>query len=126
MTTTTTPSRGTVLDLATWQTLADAHAARADAFTAGRRERRSRHEKHAIEDFLFEYYPVSPSALRRWHPGAGVALAPGPVPHAGWRWHATRDDGSVSLDVDAYLAERGESLRFMAGLLGRTLSRPAF
>ena len=124
--TTTTPSRGTVLDLATWQSLAAAHAARADAFTAGRRERRSRQEKHAIEDFLFEYYPVSPSALRRWHPGAGVALAPGPVPHADWRWYATHPDGSVSLDAEAYLAERGEALRFMAGLLGKTLARPAF
>src|SRR4051794_40032703 len=123
---TTTPSRGTVLDLAAWTSLADAHAARADDFTAGRRARRSRHEKHAIEDFPFEYYPVSPSLLRRWHPGAGVALAPGPVPHAAWRWYTTHPDGSVSLDVAAYLAERGEALRFIAGLLGKTLERPAF
>ncbi|WP_426594854.1 3-methyladenine DNA glycosylase [Cellulomonas sp. McL0617] len=124
--TTSAPSRGAVLDLATWQMLADEHAARADAFTAGRRARRSRHEKHAIEDFLFEYYPVSPSALRRWHPGAGVALAPGPVPHAEWRWYVTEPDGSVRLDVDAYVAERGDTLRFVADLLRRTASRPAF
>lgn len=124
--TTTTPLRGSVLDRATWQAISDRHAARADDFTAGRRERRSRHEKHAIEDFLFEYYPVSPAALRRWHPGAGVALAPGPVPHAQWRWYATDGDGVVSLDVEAYLTERGETLRFIAGLLGSTLSRPAF
>ena len=124
--TTTTTGRGTVLDLATWRSLADEHAERADAFTAGRRERRSRHEKHAIEDFLFEYYPVTPAALRRWHPGAGVALAPGPVPHADWRWYVTDPDGLVSLDVDAYLADRGDALRFMVGLLGRTAARPAF
>jgi hypothetical protein len=123
---TTASGRGTVLDRVTWQSLADEHAARADAFTAGRRARRSRHEKHAIEDFLFEYYPVSPAALRRWHPGAGVALAPGPVPHADWRWYVTDPDGFVTLDVDAYLADRGESLRFIADLLGKTRARPAF
>ena len=61
---------------------------RADAFTAGRRERRSRQQKHAIEDFLFEYYPVTPAALRRWHPGVGVALD-APAPHADWRWYRT-------------------------------------
>ena len=76
-----------VLDAATWQSLAAAHAERADAFTAGRRERRSRQQKHAIEDFLFEYYPVTPAALRRWHPGVGVALEQ-PAPHADWRWYA--------------------------------------
>ncbi|WP_051640331.1 hypothetical protein [Cellulomonas sp. URHE0023] len=123
--TTRVSARG-VLDEATWQSLAEQHAARADAFTAGRRARRSRHEKHAIEDFLFEYYPVSPAALRRWHPGAGVRLTPGPVPHAGWRWYVTDPDGFVTLDVEAYLADRGESLRFIAGLLGQTLARPAF
>ncbi len=124
--TTTTTGRGSVLDLSTWRSLADEHAERADAFTAGRRARRSRHEKHAIEDFLFEYYPVTPAALRRWHPGAGVALAPGPVPHADWRWYVTDPDGLVGLDIDAYLADRGEALRFMVGLLGRTAARPAF
>ncbi|WP_034609277.1 hypothetical protein [Cellulomonas sp. URHD0024] len=124
--TTSAPRRGIVLEQDTWQSFADEHAARADAFTAGRRARRSRHETHAIEDFLFEYYPVSPGALRRWHPGAGVVLAPGPVPHAQWRWYATDPDGLVSLDVESYLAERGDSLRFIAGLLGATSSRPAF
>ena len=110
----------------TWRSLADEHAARADAFTAGRRARRSRHEKHAIEDFLFEYYPVSPAALRRWHPGAGVTLAPGPVPHAGWRWYVTDTEGFVALDVETYLTERGDTVRFIAELLGKTAARPAF
>ena len=112
-----------VLDTATWRSLADAHAQRADAFTADRRERRSRQQKHAIEDFLFEYYPVSPAALRRWHPGVGVALEQ-PAPHADWRWYRTAD-GVVSLDVDAYLAERGDGATFIQGLLTATLGRPA-
>lgn len=117
----------TVLEHATWHPLADAHAARADAFTAGHRERRSRHERHAIEDFLYEYYPTRPAQLRRWHPGAGVRLAPGPdgpAPHAGWRWYRTHDDGTVGLDVEAFLADRGEGVRFVADLVSRTAARP--
>ncbi|KQY41928.1 hypothetical protein [Cellulomonas sp. Root137] len=112
------------LDAATWQSLAAAHAERADAFTAARRERRSRQQKHAIEDFLFEYYPVTPAVLRRWHPGVGVRLQ-NPAPHADWRWYRTSDDGTVTLDADAFVADRGEAVRFVHGLLTATLGRPA-
>lgn len=118
----------TVLDAATWSARATAHAQHAAALTAGHRARRSRHEKHAVEDFLFEYYPASPAQLRRWHPGAGVGLAPGqdgPAPHAAWKWYVTDDGGTVTLDVAAFLAARGDAVRFVAGLLAATASRPA-
>nr|WP_307859597.1 MULTISPECIES: 3-methyladenine DNA glycosylase [Cellulomonas] len=118
----------TVLDAARWRARADAHAARADELTAGHRARRSRHEKHAIEDFLFEYYPATPGQLRRWHPGAGVALAPGPdgpAPQGAWRWYRTDDDGTVGLDLAAFLDARGDTVRFVTGLLDATASRPA-
>src|SRR6185312_16013883 len=96
-----------VLDAATWSSRAAAHTERADGFTAGRRERRSRQQKHAIEDFLVEYYPVSPAALRRWHPGVGVGLE-APAPHAGWRWYREAA-GVVELDAAAFVAERGDA-----------------
>ena len=118
----------TVLDAATWSARAAAHAQGVDGLTAGHRERRSRHEKHAIEDFLFEYYPATPAQLRRWHAGAGVALAPGadgPAPQSAWRWYRTTDDGTVALDLDAYLDARGDTVRFVAELLAATASRPA-
>nr|WP_052302803.1 hypothetical protein [Cellulomonas flavigena] len=118
----------TVLDAATWSQRVATHGERADALTAGHRARRSRHEKHAIEDFLFEYYPATPGQLRRWHPGAGVALAPGAdgaAPHASWRWYRTADDGTVTLDLDAFLDARGDTVRFVAGLLAATAARPA-
>ena len=118
----------TVLEAPTWSQRAATHAARADALTAGHRARRSRHEKHAIEDFLFEYYPATPAQLRRWHPGAGVALAPGAdgrAPHSAWRWYRTADDGTVTLDLDAFADARGDTVRFVAGLLAATAARPA-
>jgi len=74
-----------------WSRLAAEHAQRADALTAGHRARRARGERHAIEDFLFEYYNTRPTLLRRWHPGAGAVLEPRAdgraAPHAEWRWY---------------------------------------
>jgi hypothetical protein len=126
---TTSPDRTVVeLDPPAWRALATAHAERADALTAGHRERRSRHERHAIEDFLFEYYPTKPSQLRRWHPGAGVTLRPdaaGPAPQTAWRWYATDADGRVTLDLAAFRADRGDTVRFVGGLLAATAERPA-
>jgi hypothetical protein len=110
-----------------WQELTRLHAERADALTAGHRARKATGERHAIEDFLFEYYNTRPSLLRRWHPGPDVVLEPGerPAPHAGRRWYRT-DDGAVTLDVDAFLADRGDTVRFVHRLLTATASRPPF
>ncbi len=76
---------------------------------------------------MFEYYPAKPAALRVWHPGAGVALAPGstPTPLADRRWYATDEHGVVRLDVDAFLADRGDTVRFVVALLSATAARPA-
>ena len=32
------------------------------------------HQRHPVEDFLFEYYPYRPAQLKRWHPGFGTIL----------------------------------------------------
>lgn len=122
------PSAPQVLDAVAWRAAADDHAARADALTAAHRDRRARGERHAVEDFLFEYYPAKPAQLRRWHPGAGVALAPGadgPAPQAGWRWYRADGDGVVALDLDAFLADRGDTVRYVHALLSATAARPA-
>jgi hypothetical protein len=113
-----------VLPAEGWTALAKAHAERIDALTAGARARRAGGQRHPVEDFLYEYYNTRPSLLRRWHPGPGVALA-GPAPHAHWRWYVT-DDDTVRLDVAGFLADRGDTVRFVRGLLDATASRPAF
>ena len=106
-----------------WRPLADAHAARADAATAGHRARAPRQEPHAIEDFLFDYYSVRPSRLRRWHPGVGVSLADAPD-HATWRFYATAD-GVTTVDAGAFWAARGGTVDYVEGLLRATAARPA-
>ena len=86
--------------------------------------RRRTGEKHPVEDFLFDYYHLSPAKLRRWHPGAGVVLAgPEARPYlelADYRQVA----GGVTVDRDR-LARHGRRLRDVRRLLVATASRPA-
>jgi hypothetical protein len=117
-----------VVPAAAWLPLAESHAARADAMTAAHRARKAPGERHPIDDFLYDYYGTKPSLLRRWHPGAGAALGPtpdGPAELTAWRWYATDDDGTVRLDVQAFLADRGDTVRFVRTLLTATADRPA-
>ena len=62
------------LDEPTWLAEQARHRARVEPWISGRLERASRGEKHAIEDFLFDYYPYSPGKLATWHPGFGIEL----------------------------------------------------
>lgn len=119
----------TTLPATVWRALASDHAQRADSLTAGHRARRAAGERHAIEDFLYDYYGTRPSLLRRWHPGVGVGLEPGPegpAHHIRWRWYAADSNGVVRLDVRAYLADRGEAVRYIRRLLTAIESRPAY
>ncbi|GAB3034308.1 hypothetical protein GCM10011376_20650 [Nocardioides flavus (ex Wang et al. 2016)] len=71
-----------MLSAAEWRPLAEAHAARVDAFVEPHLARRADQVKHPVHDFLFTYYSHRPAQLRRWHPGYGVALEDA-VEHAG-------------------------------------------
>ena len=127
MTTSVARAAQVVLPADTWLPRARTHEERADALTAAYRDRRARGERHAIDDFMYDYYGVKPSHLRRWHPGPGVVLT-GSVDqlaaHASWRWYRSDDDGVV-LDVEAFLAERRPTVEYVRSLLAATASRPA-
>ena len=106
-----------------WTARAAAHEARVDRWVTPHLERRRRGQPHPVLDFLFTYYSETPGRLRRWHPGPGVALA-GPAPHEGWRWYRADADGTVRLDVPAFLADRRDTVAFARRLLAATASRP--
>jgi hypothetical protein len=117
------------LPRAAWQASAQAHRERADRLTAVWRDAHAAGRRHAIEDFLFTYYPTRPGALRRWNPGAGVVLAvDADDERLGWRWHraVALPDGrtGATLDAAAFLADRGDTVRYVRGLVGATASRP--
>ena len=57
-----------------WQRRATEHAERVRPWVEARLARRAAGRKHAVDDFLFDYYPFSPAKLSAWHPGYGVEL----------------------------------------------------
>lgn len=123
------PASAVAVPGSVWRESARAHGERVDSLTAVWREAHDAGRKHAIEDFLFTYYPTRVAQLRRWHPGAGVVLEVSPDDERfGWRWYRgveLPDGGSgVALDVAAFLADRGDAVRFMRGLVAATASRP--
>jgi hypothetical protein len=116
-----------VLDEATWTARRDAHEQRVDAWIGPHLERRRRGEKHPVEDFLFTYYSHRPAALRRWHPGFGVAVPEvsalgghkGYVAASGGR--ACRDHVTVSVD---HVRSQRVLLTTLRTLLAATAARP--
>ncbi|WP_344820422.1 3-methyladenine DNA glycosylase [Microbacterium soli] len=112
-----------------WVQRAARHEERADALTAAHRSRAAHGEKHPVWDFLFTYYAYRPSLLRRWHPGAGVALADAPE-RAGWRWysdaarHGVVETDAVVPDAEAFRTEKPQLASLVERMLRRTASRP--
>ncbi|MDO4908579.1 MAG: 3-methyladenine DNA glycosylase [Corynebacterium sp.] len=102
---------------------AQAHAARVDHYTHDHLIRRSHGEKHPVFDFLFEYYPIKPAQMAKWHPGLGNSIE-APEDHSTWKFY-TETDGLIHLDLDAYWAKRGETALYIKDLLERTLTNPA-
>ncbi|GAA2589799.1 3-methyladenine DNA glycosylase [Microbacterium binotii] len=116
----------TVLGPDDWRARESAHAARADALTAGRRARAARGETHPVEDFLFTYYGYKPALLRRWHPGATYALADAAQEaRAGWRWYVRDGNDSLAVDVRAFAAEKRLLLTGVAAILEGARGRSA-
>ena len=120
---------------ATWRLREQEHAERVDRLTAGHLARRAAGTKHPVEDFLWTYYSVKPAELRRWHPGAGVALAGAGEERASWRYYArvgaphggrnpaVGTDRDAAVDVPALLARRGGTVDYVERLLTATLER---
>lgn len=119
-------TRQLVLDPRSWLQLQAQHEAAVDALTRDHLARTAEQRTHPVEDFLFSYYRLRPSQLRRWHPGAGVALLDAGE-RSGWRFHRTFAAGptghtAVTADSAAFLHDRGDAVRFIRRLLANTQS----
>lgn len=110
-----------MLDEATWRASASAHGARIDSFVVPHLARREAREKHPVHDFLFTYYSQKPAALRRWHPGYGVALARADD-YNGLKGYAV-SVGSVSAVTSEYVESQRPLLESLRALLTATASR---
>jgi hypothetical protein len=114
----------TVLTEAEWRDRRAAHEERVDAWTAEHLRRRQRGDKHPVEDFLFTYYSHRPQQLRRWHPGAGIALQ-GAAPDEFGSDYIRDSAGDLHVDVAAVRNRRSDSITWISTLLRGTAARPA-
>lgn len=115
------PRTRDVLDAPSWRARRAAHERRVDAWIGPHLERRRRREAHPVEDFLFTYYAHRPAALRRWHPGFGVALEDGEE-YAGLKGYAV-EGGRAAVTLE-HLASQEPLLHGLHRLLTATASRP--
>lgn len=111
-----------VLPEAVWTARRDRHHEVVADLVGPHLRRKAAGVKHPVHDFLFTYYSVKPSQLRRWHPGSGKALAGRAardyLVYSGYE----RSDDLVTLSPDV-LARRRETVEFVAALLSATAAR---
>jgi hypothetical protein len=112
------------LDVATWTARRAAHEQRVDTWLVPHLRRRSDGVAHPVEDFLFTYYSHRPAALRRWHPGFGVALAGGASYTGLPGYDVLPDDPDTATVTREHLAGRRPLLESLRTLLSATASRP--
>ena len=104
-----------------WMLKAGRHADRVRPWVDARLARRSVGHKHAVDDFLFDYYPFSPAKLLIWHPGFGITLE-GPEAEtyltlAGYR----QSDSGVTADI-SWLSNKLPRLDMAIKILSGTTS----
>ena len=109
----------TLLAPAEWQAQRDAHAARVRRWTDPVRERKSRGERHPVQDFLFTYYSHRPAKLLRWHPGPGVELA-GAEEYLRWPAYRATEHG---VQLGPLPESRRPTVEFVHRLLSATATR---
>jgi hypothetical protein len=116
-----------ILSESAWLDRQADHERRVDALLAGHRERARTGQPHPVDDFLFTYYSFRPARLRRWHPGAGVALTGDQaLERLQWRDYTHLETSkAVTLDLTAFLAHRGQAMNHIIDLLTATAARPA-
>lgn len=112
----------TVLDESRWKRREHAHGERVKQFLETHRAQPG--ASHPVWDFLFTYYSLRPRQLRAWHPGFGVVLGGESAQRYRSRSGYGRGPGGVTVTRE-HLAARAGTVRFIAGLLRATASRPA-
>ncbi len=110
-----------------WRARFAAHQQRVEARAAAFVDRRSRAEKHPVDDFLFTYYSFSPAKLRQWLPPNGVELEVDSVDLEELPWlHSPRCElarSRLRLAGQPTQAQRGLA-RWVAELCARVAERP--
>ena len=105
---------------------AAAYLARVGPWAEDRVRRMTRHEKHPVYDFLFEYYSFRPAHLMRWTPGFGVMLEGATRADIVWSEFVEVEGGMV-LPANVFPEHRVSYLRWAVQYLEAVLTRePSF
>jgi hypothetical protein len=110
-----------VLSLAkeVWQERARKHQVRVSEWVDPVLERRSRHARHPVYDFLFEYYSFRPAQLLRWSPGPGVILEGAEMTDGAGVWESIRGGQRLK----AFPASRTDFVDWAISFLSNTAER---
>ena len=111
-----------ILPRESWSARAAAHAERVDTWVQPHLARRRNGIKHPVHDFLFTYYSQRPAALRRWHPGWGVALEDAPE-YADQKGYSVSEQRGASVSKP-HLESQLPVIDSIHRLLSATASRP--
>lgn len=112
-----------------WQVLRQAHREIVLPWITPRLERRSRQESHPVDDFLFEYYPISTNRLLTWHPGITNSLQViandiSDFPETSYRYLPRSDEQSGVLEISQqWLAKNQGPALLLKDFLATTHSR---
>ncbi|MCC5844662.1 MAG: 3-methyladenine DNA glycosylase [Verrucomicrobia bacterium] len=110
-----------------WTARVKAHRERLGPIVEPAIRRRSRGEKHPIEDFLWEYYGLRPGRLYHWSPGPGVILEEASETEFRDNAGFTNAPGNGRwIDPDTLPEKRRAAFRWMIHLLEQTRVRPPF
>ncbi len=109
-----------------WFPQREAYIAELSPAVERRRDRRSRGEAQAVEDFLWEYYGLRGGRLLAWSPGAHVLLEGAPEAWFPDKECFREERGGRMLDVDAFVAKRSSGLNWIGNLLQRSADQPPF
>ncbi len=105
------------LSVAEWAALKNHHEEVLGRILDPYLEKRSRHMKDPVLDFLFEYYPFRPSHLKRWSPGMGVKLQTNGNPALPEISEFTIENGIAYIDAVFFPQKRLKSLQWILELL---------
>src|SRR4051812_36803768 len=108
---TTTLTEMVRLSRLTWEALRDGYRNRMRPWVDARLQRQSRHERHPVHDFLFEYYSFTPAKLLRWSPGVNVILEEARHEELGWTAFQPSGDG-LYLPKSAFPTQRQQYVRW--------------
>lgn len=86
-------------------------------------DKRSRHQKDPVLDFLFEYYPFRPSHLKRWSPGLSYLLEYSDPNHLPGISELTTDGELARLDLSLFPKKRIASIEWILELLKQSKDR---